>query len=38
LRDPIFRDEMRELVKAAFTQTVEDLHEPAPAEPERRRP
>ena len=32
LRDPEFRDEMRQLVRVAFTQALKQLHEPAPPE------
>jgi hypothetical protein len=33
LRDPAFRDDLRELIRAAFTQTLRDLREPAPPDP-----
>ncbi len=30
LRDPAFREQMRELIRVAFTQALEELQQPAP--------
>lgn len=38
LRDPAFREEMRELVRTAFLQTLIELREPTPPDGQKGRP
>jgi hypothetical protein len=33
LRDPAFRDDLRELIRLAFTQALQELREPPPPDP-----
>jgi hypothetical protein len=37
LRDPAFREELRALMRTAFSQALKELHEPAPPNSERLR-